>query len=104
VLPFYEGDDQDPNVIMNIVPELAMAFDTKKRAPFRIVMETVKLSEIKMIASEEYDTPFGLSAERTEEEIKEQDETQLKVTNEDCEEGENPFAMNTFRDDSAPRN
>ena len=31
---------------MRIIPELAQAFETKKRAPFKIVLETVKLSEI----------------------------------------------------------
>jgi len=29
------------------VPDLALAFDTKKRAPFRVVFETVKLSELR---------------------------------------------------------
>ena len=47
VLPFELGDDQDPFIIMNIVSELALSFDTKKRAPFRVVFETVKLSELK---------------------------------------------------------
>jgi hypothetical protein len=45
-MPFSEGDDDDPYIIMNIIPELTIPFDTKKRAPFRIAMETVKLSEI----------------------------------------------------------
>jgi hypothetical protein len=31
---------------MNIIPELAIPFDTKKRAPYRIVFETVNLSEV----------------------------------------------------------
>jgi hypothetical protein len=30
VLPFELGDDQDPFIIMNIVSELALSFDTKK--------------------------------------------------------------------------
>jgi len=44
----------DPYVIMNILPALAIPFETKKRAPFKIVMETVKLSEIveKQLAEE----------------------------------------------------
>jgi hypothetical protein len=46
ILPFHEGDDQDPYVIMKIIPELALAFDTKKRAPFRVVFEAVRLSEL----------------------------------------------------------
>ena len=29
ILPFEEGDDADPYVIMNILPELAIPFNTK---------------------------------------------------------------------------
>ena len=47
ILPFVTGDDSDPSVIMNVVPELGIPFDTKKRAPFKVVFETVKLSELK---------------------------------------------------------
>jgi hypothetical protein len=47
ILPFVTGDDSDPSVIMNLVPELGIPFDTKKRAPFKVVFETVKLSELK---------------------------------------------------------
>ncbi len=47
ILPFEIGDDQDPSVIMSIIPELAIPFDTKKRSPFKIVFETVKLSELR---------------------------------------------------------
>lgn len=47
ILPFENGDDGDPSVIMNIVPELGVPFDTKKRSPFKIVFETVKLSELR---------------------------------------------------------
>ena len=47
ILPFEIGDDQDPSIIMNIVPDLAVPFDTKKRSPFKIVFETVKLSELR---------------------------------------------------------
>lgn len=46
ILPFETGDDSDPSVIMNVVPSLAIPFDTKKRAPFKVVFETVKLSEL----------------------------------------------------------
>ncbi|MFS8160329.1 MAG: hypothetical protein ACMG6E_09015 [Candidatus Roizmanbacteria bacterium] len=31
---------------MSIIPELAIPFNTKKRAPFKIVLETIKLGEI----------------------------------------------------------
>ncbi len=47
VLPFANGDDQDPSIILTVIPSLALAFDTKKRAPFRVVFETVKLSELR---------------------------------------------------------
>jgi hypothetical protein len=47
ILPFVTGDDSDPSVIMNVVPDLGIPFDTKKRAPFKVVFETVKLSELK---------------------------------------------------------
>jgi len=47
ILPFENGDDSDPSIIMNIVPELGVSFDTNKRAPFKIVFECVKLSELK---------------------------------------------------------
>jgi hypothetical protein len=46
-LPFELGDDADPSLILKVIPGLAMAFDTKKRAPFRVVFETVKLSELR---------------------------------------------------------
>lgn len=46
ILPFEEGDDEDPYVIMNILSELALPFNTKQRVPFRVVFETVRLSEI----------------------------------------------------------
>jgi hypothetical protein len=47
ILPFENGDDSDPSVIMNVVADLGIPFDTKKRAPFKVVFETVKLSELK---------------------------------------------------------
>ena len=31
---------------MSIIPELALPFNTKMRAPYRVVFETVRLSEI----------------------------------------------------------
>lgn len=45
-MPLDEGDDEDPRIVMSILPELVIPFDTKKRAPFRCVLETVRLSEI----------------------------------------------------------
>jgi hypothetical protein len=47
ILPFEEGDDLNPRMIVNIVANLGLPFNTKKRAPFRIVFETVTLEEIK---------------------------------------------------------
>ncbi len=47
MLPFEEGDDDDPSIVMSIIPELALFFETKKRAPIRVVFETVKLRELK---------------------------------------------------------
>jgi len=46
ILPIIEGDDVDPFVILNIIPELAQPFNTKMRTPIKVVFETVRLSEI----------------------------------------------------------
>jgi hypothetical protein len=46
MLPFEEGDDLNPSLILNILPELGIAFETKKRSPFKIAFETVKLQEL----------------------------------------------------------
>jgi hypothetical protein len=46
VLPFSEGDDEEPFMVMSILPELVQPFDTKKRAPFKVVFETVRLHEL----------------------------------------------------------
>jgi hypothetical protein len=53
MIPFDDGADEDPRVVMNIIPELAIIFETKKRAPIRVVYETVKLSEIREKCIEE---------------------------------------------------
>eukprot|EP00826_Nyctotherus_ovalis_P063931 TRINITY_DN9373_c0_g1_i10.p1 TRINITY_DN9373_c0_g1~~TRINITY_DN9373_c0_g1_i10.p1 ORF type:complete len:440 (+),score=136.98 TRINITY_DN9373_c0_g1_i10:222-1541(+) len=45
VLPFEVGDDKDPTQVVSIVPELGTCYNTKRRAPYRIVFETIKLSE-----------------------------------------------------------
>ena len=57
-MPLDEGDDEDPRIIMSIIPELAIPFDTKKRAPFRCVFETVKLSEIIKLKAAQTDVPY----------------------------------------------
>ena len=46
ILPLKEGDDDDAYVIMSILEEHAVPFNTKKRAPFKITVEVVKLNEI----------------------------------------------------------
>jgi hypothetical protein len=51
-----EGDDADPFVVFNILPELAQPFNTKQRAPFKAVFETVRLSEIIAIKSSQLQT------------------------------------------------
>ena len=46
VFPFKFGDDQNPYVILSAIPELGQVFETKARAPFKIVFEVCKLSEL----------------------------------------------------------
>ena len=46
VLPFKCGDDKNPYVILGSIPELASVFETKARAPFKIVFEVCRLSEL----------------------------------------------------------
>ena len=55
---------------MKIIPELAIAFDTKKRAPFRVVFEAVRLSEIIRIKGDKNVIIDG--PEVIEEEVKEE--------------------------------
>ena len=40
------GDDRDPFVILGNIPELSAVFETKARAPFKIVFEVCRLSEL----------------------------------------------------------
>ena len=46
VFPMRIGDDRDPFVILGNIPELAAVFETKARAPFKIVFEVCRLSEL----------------------------------------------------------
>ncbi len=46
VFPMKIGDDRDPFVIMGNIPELSGVFETKARAPFKIVFEVCRLSEL----------------------------------------------------------
>lgn len=45
MIPLLEGDDSDPFLIVNLIPELARCFNTKQRCPINIVIETVNFSE-----------------------------------------------------------
>ena len=47
MLPFEQGCDNDPHIAVRIIPELNQAFNTKERAPFKIIMETLRYNEIK---------------------------------------------------------
>lgn len=47
MIPLYEADDNDPSLIVNLVPEEARCFNTKQRCPINIVIETVNFSEAK---------------------------------------------------------
>ena len=49
MLPFQSevADDEDPLIMVRIIPELKHIFKTKERVPFKIVVETVKYSEIR---------------------------------------------------------
>ena len=40
------GDDTDPFVILGNIPELSAVFETKARAPFKMVCEVCRLSEL----------------------------------------------------------
>ena len=47
VFPFDQGDDVDPWVILRNIPELGAVYETKARAPFKVVFEVCRLSELK---------------------------------------------------------
>ena len=40
------GDDRDPFIILGNIPELSAVFETKARAPYKIVFEVCRLSEL----------------------------------------------------------
>ena len=46
VFPMKIGDDKDPFVILGNIPELSAVFETKARAPYKIVFEVCRLSEL----------------------------------------------------------
>eukprot|EP00347_Sterkiella_histriomuscorum_P005051 403358089 len=94
ILPFYEGDDEDPFVIMNILPELAQPFNTKMRAPFKVVFETrAGLQDFNQDLQNQLQS---ISQDQLELDITDQNqETQLGVTIEDFDDnnGDNPFQI-----------
>lgn len=47
VFPLEEADDLNPIIIINILPELGYCFNTKARAPLKLVFETVRFNEAK---------------------------------------------------------
>ena len=46
MIPFGQRDIEDPLVILSCIPDLSIIFETKVRAPFKVVFEVCKLSEI----------------------------------------------------------
>ena len=90
---------------MNIVSELALSFDTKKRAPFRVVFETVKLSELKngQFQQSETNEPESTQPDDHEERaiVNEESKELMNIINvtqaDDIEQPENPFYSDTFR-------
>jgi hypothetical protein len=46
VFPMKIGDDKDPFIILGNIPELSAVYETKARAPFKIVFEVCRLSEL----------------------------------------------------------
>lgn len=46
VFPFKFGDDSNPHVILGCIPELSAIFETKARAPYKIVFEVCRLNEL----------------------------------------------------------
>ena len=46
IIPFGQRDIEDPLVILSCVPALSIIFETKVRAPFKVVFEVCKLSEV----------------------------------------------------------
>lgn len=46
VFPMKIGDDRDPFVILGNIPELSAVFETKARAPYKVVFEVCRLSDL----------------------------------------------------------
>jgi len=45
VIPLETGDDSNPRLILRIIPELGYCYSTRQRTPYKIVIETIELSE-----------------------------------------------------------
>jgi len=65
MLPFAVGggDDNDPQIMVRIIPHLNQPFNTKMRAPFKMVVETIKYKELQdqEMRSKEQDDLFNQS-------------------------------------------
>lgn len=46
MLPFDFGDDEDPNIVLGSIPNLAQIFETKVRSPYKVVFEVCRFSEL----------------------------------------------------------
>ena len=55
IIPFGYRDIEDPLVILNCIPDLSVIFETKERAPFKVVFEVCKLSEVKELVQNNLD-------------------------------------------------
>ena len=73
MFPMKLGDDRDPFVILGNIPELSAVFETKARAPFKIVFEVCRLSELieETLAEEKGAAATDVAPEQSEEEKKE---------------------------------
>lgn len=63
-LPFENGDDADPTLALRMVPELGYCYNTRKRSPYKVAFETIKLfeadqweSKIRLVPKEEAKSP-----------------------------------------------
>lgn len=75
------GDDRDPFVILGNIPELSAVFETKARAPFKIVFEVCRLSELveEANAEERKAQADAAGAGVTDEEKAKEEEEEAKI-------------------------
>ena len=76
------GDDDDPFVILGNIPELSAVFETKARAPFKIVFEVCRLSELieETVAEEKGAALSDINRMEKEEEEKKKDDSEKHET------------------------